>query len=160
MRTFKDCADCGARLDRVDWANGGLAWHEYDAILEPHAQRHHDRERCLTAQLGAARAQLNAARAQLAAVRVRLEQIVGYQLGGPCVQRGEEGTVLDVAERVSLGVTRLNEKCNSRGEQRDQLRALIAECVVALLAVVPYVDEALRARFTEDVAALVARAQR
>ena len=37
MRTFKDCADCGARLDRVDWANGGLAWHEYDAILEPHA---------------------------------------------------------------------------------------------------------------------------
>ena len=91
---------------------------------------------------------------------MRLEQIVGYQLGGPCVQRGEEGTVLDVAERVSLGVTRLNEKCNSRGEQRDQLRALIAECVVALLAVVPYVDEALRARFTEDVAALVARAQR
>ena len=153
MRTFKDCADCGARLDRVDWANGGLAWHEYDAILEPHAQRHHDRERCLTAQLVAVRA-------QLAAVRARLEQIVGYQLGGPCVQRGEEGTVLDVAERVSVGVTRLNEKCNSRGEQRDQLRALIAECVVALLAVVPYVDEALRARFTEDVAALVARAQR
>lgn len=97
--------------------------------------------------------------AELSAVRARLEEVIGYQLGGPCVSRGEEGTVLDVADRVSRGVTELNEKCRRRGEERDQLRALVADCVAVLVAVMPHVDEALRASFAEDVAALVAREQ-
>ena len=51
MKNVQGLRRLRARLHRVDWANGGLAWHEYDAILEPRAQRYHDCERCLTAQL-------------------------------------------------------------------------------------------------------------
>jgi hypothetical protein len=96
-------------------------------------------------------------RTELAAVRRRLEDIFIAQLGSPCSTAGAEETVLQLVDRVSRGITELNAQSCRRHDERDAARQLLAECIAALVAVVPHVDEALRASFAEDVAALVAR---
>jgi hypothetical protein len=96
-----------------------------------------------------------ALRDELAAVRAKLDEIVGYQLGGPCAEHGAVESVLQVAERVSLGVTRLNADARRYHDERGEARALVAECMAALVAVVPSVNWALREKFAADVAALV-----
>jgi hypothetical protein len=69
-------------------------------------------------------------RAELCAVRTKLEGIVLAQLGGPCRKSGTVETVLQVAERVSLGITRLNAEARRYHDERNEVRAALREAGV------------------------------
>ena len=72
-------------------------------------------------------------RAELYAVRTKLEDIVIAQLGGPCPKSGTVETVLQVAERVSLGITRLNMDARRYHDERNEVQAAFASVLQALV---------------------------